>query len=154
PHSTYPDNWPWYNNDFIGCGNYVSNTWRPTAATLRVANKKHPVTRGLPPTFRSAPNEWYRWQFDLRNNPDIDILAIIDSSSFPLGTGPKPQEIWHSGYYPVVWSNKKYRMVYVNMGHNDMDYENKTNKALSSTFSSPMQNKLIINALLWLGKNH
>ncbi|AHF15462.1 ThuA domain-containing protein [Niabella soli] len=152
PNSTYPDNWSWYNNDFLGCGNYVSNTWRPTAAILRVADKKHPVTKGLPSTFRSAPNEWYRWQHDLRNNPDIDILAAIDSSSFPLGTGPKPQEIWHSGYYPVAWSNKKYRMVYVNMGHNDMDYENKTNKELSSTFSSPMQNKLIINALLWLGR--
>ncbi|WP_245645907.1 ThuA domain-containing protein [Niabella ginsenosidivorans] len=154
PQSAYTDDWPWYNNDFLGSGNYVSNTWRPTAAVLRVAEKKHPVTKGLPPTFRSAPNEWYRWQYDLRNNPDIDILVAIDSSSFPLGTGPKPQEIWHSGYYPVVWSNKKYRMVYVNMGHNDIDYENKTNKELSFTFSSPVQNKLLINALLWLGKKN
>jgi len=28
-------------------------------------------------------------------------------ASFPLGTGPKPYEIWHSGYYPVVWTNKR-----------------------------------------------
>lgn len=41
---------------------------------------------------------------DLRQNPDIDILLSIDSTSFPLGTGPKPHEIWHSGYYPVVWT--------------------------------------------------
>jgi hypothetical protein len=39
------------------------------------------------------------------------------------------------------------------MGHNDMDYEHKTNKELSQTFTSPDQNKLILNALLWLGKN-
>ena len=32
-----------------------------------------------------------------------------------------------------------------------MDYENKTNKELSSTFSSKFQNQLIIDALLWLG---
>ncbi len=152
PHSAYPDNWPWYNTTFLGCGNYSSNTWRPTPAILRVIHKGHPVTKGLPVTFRSAPNEWYRWQYDLRNNPDIDILVTIDSSSFPLGTGPKPEEIWHSGYYPVVWSNKKYRMVYVNMGHNDIDYENKTNKELSFTFTSPAQNQLLINALLWLGQ--
>jgi hypothetical protein len=38
------------------------------------------------------------------------------------------------------------------MGHNDMDYENKTNRQLSSTFSETLQNKLIIDALLWLGK--
>jgi hypothetical protein len=69
-----------------------------------------------------------------------------------LGTGPKPDEIWHSGYYPVVWTNKKYRMIYMNMGHNDMDYENHTNKELSSQFSSEMQNKLIIDGLLWLGR--
>ena len=42
-------------------------------------------------------------------------------------------------------------MLYLNMGHNDMDYENKTNKQLSSTFSSKVQNQLIIDALLWLG---
>ena len=42
-------------------------------------------------------------------------------------------------------------MLYVNMGHNDIDYENKTNKQLSSSFSSDDQNKMIIDALLWLG---
>nr|HPH47536.1 ThuA domain-containing protein [Chryseolinea sp.] len=52
---------------------------------------------------------------------------------------------------PVVWTNTKYRMIYFNMGHNDMDYENKTNKALSSSFSSEDQNTFITNALLWLG---
>ncbi len=87
------------------------------------------MTNGLAGTLSSAPSEWYRWEKDLRANSDIQILLSIDPSSFPLGTGPKPHEIWHSGYYPVVWTNKRYRMVYMNMGHNDMDYENKTNTA-------------------------
>jgi uncharacterized protein len=43
-------------------------------------------------------------------------------------------------------------MIYLNMGHNDIDYENKTNKQLSSTFSSTSQNQLIIQSLLWLGR--
>ncbi|HEX9959042.1 MAG TPA: ThuA domain-containing protein, partial [Fibrella sp.] len=90
---------------------------------------------------------------DLRANPDIDILLAIDPASFPLGTGPKPHEIWHSGYYPVVWTNKKYRMIYLNMGHNDIDYEHKTNADLSATFGNPSQDKLIINSLLWLGRS-
>ncbi|WP_288428891.1 ThuA domain-containing protein [uncultured Spirosoma sp.] len=149
--STYPQNWDWYHNQFLGSGQYGSNTWRPTSAVLRVEDRKHPVTRSLPRTFKTAPNEWYRWSNDLRKNPDIDILLAIDSTSFPLGTGPKPHEIWHSGYYPVVWTNKRYRMLYLNMGHNDIDYEHGTNKALSSTFSSPDQNQLILNGLLWLG---
>jgi hypothetical protein len=149
--SDYPQNWNWYHNEFLGSGSYVSNTWRPVSAILRVEDKNHPVTRHLPATFKSSPSEWYRWSNDLRTNPDIDILLAIDSSSFPLGTGPKPNEIWHSGYYPVAWTNKKYRMVYFNMGHNDIDYEHKTNRELSFTFGNRIQDQLIINTLLWLG---
>lgn len=151
--SAYPQNWDWYHNKFLGSGAYVSNTWRPTSATLRVEDNIHPATRNLPITFNSAPNEWYRWSNDLRKNPDIKILVAIDSSSFPLGTGPKPWEIWHSGYYPVVWTNIHYRMIYMNMGHNDMDYDGGTNKTLSSTFQSKAQNELILHALLWLGRS-
>jgi hypothetical protein len=149
--SQYPQNWDWYHNEFLGTGSYVSNTWRPVSAVLRNEAPDHPVLKGLPATLRSAPSEWYRWEHDLRQNRDIQILLSIDPSRFPLGTGPKPNEIWHSGYYPVVWTNKRYRMVYMNMGHNDMDYENKTNRELSSTFSEEAQNTLITQALLWLG---
>jgi hypothetical protein len=150
--STYPQDWDWYHNQFLGSGSYASNTWRPTSAVLRVENRSHPATKNLPKTFKSSPNEWYRWEEDLKANTDIEILLSIDAASFPLGTGPKPQEIWHSGYYPVVWTNKKYKMIYVNMGHNDIDYENGTNKELSFTFENKTQNRLIIDALLWLAK--
>lgn len=145
------EDWDWYHNNFLASGEYKSNTWRPTSAVLRVEDPNHPVTKGLPVTFKSAPNEWYRWKNDLRTNSDIKVLLSIDPSSFPLGTGPKTNEIWHSGDYPVVWSNVKYKMIYMNMGHNDMDYEHKTNKQLSSTFQSEAQDQLIINCLLWLG---
>ena len=40
--------------------------------------------------------------------------------------------------------------MYLNMGHNDMDYENKTNNQLSFTFNNEIQNKLIIDGLVWL----
>jgi hypothetical protein len=150
--SKFPQNWDWYHNDFLGGGSYVSNTWRPTSAVLRVEDRKHPATEGLPQTFASAPNEWYRWSNDLRKNRDIKILLSIDPSSFPLGTGPKPHEIWHEGYYPVVWTNTRYRMVYMNMGHNDIVADTKSGKEYSNTFGSEAQNKLILNSLLWLGR--
>jgi len=150
-NSAYPENWNWYHNSFLGSGAYGSNTWRPTSAILRVEAPDHAATRNLKPTFRSSPNEWYRWSKDLRQNKDIRILLSIDSSSFPLGTGPKPSEIWHSGYYPVAWTNTRYRMVYMNMGHNDIDYEHNSNKELSFTFDNPEQNTFILNSLLWLG---
>ncbi len=150
-----PSKWPWYYNDFLGSGSYKGNTWRPTSAVLRVEDRKHPATRRLPRTFRSSPNEWYSWRNDLKANPDIKVLLSIDPASFPLGTGPKPHEIWYDGYYPVVWTNTKYKMLYVNMGHNDIDYEHKydnTNRTLSWQFVNKTQNKLIIDALLWMGK--
>jgi hypothetical protein len=149
--SDYPQDWDWYHNQFLGSGQYKSNTWRPTSAVLKVEDRSHPACRHLPETFKSSPNEWYRWENDLRTNTDIKILLSIDPASFPLGTGPKQSEIWQGGYYPVVWTNTKYKMVYVNMGHNDMDYEHKTNKELSFTFDNETQNRLIIDSLLWLG---
>lgn len=155
--SACPQNWDWYHRQFLGAGEYVSNTWRPTSAVLRVEDTNSPATKHLPKTFKSAPNEWYRWSNDLRTNADIKILLSIDPASFPLGTGPKPHEIWHEGYYPVVWTNKKFKMIYFNMGHNDMDYEHKfdhTNRTLSFTFDNPIQDRLILDSLLWLGRNH
>jgi hypothetical protein len=151
--SGYPQNWDWYHNQFLGSGEYVSNTWRPTSAILRV-EASHPATAQLPETFSSAPNEWYRWKNDLRKNPDIKVLLSIDPKSFPLGTGPKPYEIWHEGDYPVVWTNVRYKMIYLNMGHNDMDYEHKfdnSNKTLSYTLANETESRLVLNSLLWLG---
>ena len=79
------------------------------------------------------------------------MLLSIDPASFPLGTGPKPHEIWHSGDYPVVWTHQKYRMIYFNMGHNDFDFDSKPNKELSFTFGNETQDKLVLKSLLWLG---
>ena len=150
--SDFPQNWYWYHNEFLGSGEYKGNTWRPTSAILRVEIRKHPLTKHLPAMFASSPNEWYSWKNDLRKNPDIEVLISIDPSSFPLGTGPKQWEIWHEGDYPVVWTNKKYRMLYINMGHNDIDYDRSTNKELSFTLNNPIQNKLIINTIRWFQK--
>lgn len=149
--SAYPQNWDWYHKEFLGAGQYKGNTWSPTTAELRVEDRKHPAVRRLPKLFTASPNEWYSWELDIRKNPDIKVLISIHSTSFPLGTGPKSHEIWHEGYYPVVWTNKNYRMLYINMGHNIIDYENKTNKELSFTFDNKIQNKLILDGLIWLG---
>ncbi|MBS1531146.1 MAG: ThuA domain-containing protein [Bacteroidetes bacterium] len=150
--SEFNSDWDWYHYQFLGSGQYKSNTWHPTSAILRnETGKSHPVTNDMPATFKTSPNEWYRWEKDLRQNPDIRILFSIDSTSFPLGNGPKQSEIWRSGYYPVVWTNKNYKMVYFNMGHNDMDYDGHTNETLSHTFESPMEAKLILEALIWAG---
>jgi hypothetical protein len=149
--SAFDQNWDWYHETFLGSGEYKGNTWRPTNAQLKVEQPDHAFTKNIPIVFSAAANEWYSWKNDLRKNKDIKVLLSIDNSSFPLGTGPKPYEIWHSGDYPVAWTNTKYRMLYINIGHNDMDYDGGTNQTLSSSFSSEMQNRFILNCLFWLG---
>ena len=81
-----------------------SNTWGPTTAVLKVEDRTHPSTTDLPATFTSAVSEWYSWSNDLRQNPDIKILASVDPSSFPSGTDPN--QSWYSGYYPILWTNR------------------------------------------------
>jgi hypothetical protein len=145
--SQQPTNWSWYHDTLYGSGEYKSNTWRPTSAFLKREDSTTPYTAGMPALFKASPNEWYRWKNDLKTKKDIKILYSIDPSSFPLGTGPKPEEIWHDGYYPVVWTNVKYKMLYLNMGHNDLNSPENNGKD-SETFANDIQNKLIINAML------
>lgn len=139
--------WPWYHNTFLGKGNFVNNTWEPTTAVLKVETRTHPSTLRLPERFTSSVSEWYSWSRDLRQNPDIQVLASVEESSFPLGTDPNQQ--WRSGYYPIMWTNKNFKMIYANFGHNAMDYPN--NRPTSSTFASATQNNFLIDSLLWLG---
>ena len=150
--SVYNQDWDWYHQTFIGAGEYKSNTWRPTSAFLQNEKNHLSFTHHIPKVFYSAPSEWYRWKNDLRKNADITVLLSIHPKSFPLGTGHKVGEFWHDGDYPIAWTNKKYKMIYFNFGHNDMDYGG-TNRTLSSTFSSKIQNKYILKSLLWLGVN-
>jgi hypothetical protein len=146
--SAYTDNasaWSWYYNTFLGSGNFVTNTWEPTTAVLKCEDRTHPSTLRLPNTFTSAVSEWYSWSNDLRKNSNIKVLCSVDNSSFPLGTS----QVWTSGYYPIIWTNKNYKMVYANFGHNAMNYA--TNVGLSSTFASQTQDNFIIDAIMWLG---
>ncbi|MFJ5263659.1 ThuA domain-containing protein [Streptomyces sp. NPDC088387] len=145
--TTSANSWPWYYNQFLGSGNFRSNTWGPTTSVLRVENRTHPSTVNLPATFTSSVSEWYSWSNDLRQNPNISILASVDPSSFPLGTDPN--QTWYSGYYPILWTNTQYKMLYANFGHNAMDYANNT--PLSSTFASATQNRFLLDGLKWLG---
>jgi type 1 glutamine amidotransferase len=145
--NTTPSYANWFHNDFLGTGRFVSNSWGPTAETLKIENRTHPSTVHLPATIQSAVSEWYSWQNDLRQNPDISILASMDPSTFPIGTDPN--QTWYSGYFPIMWTNKNYKMLYANFGHNAMNYD--TNTALSSTFASADQNRFMIDGLLWLG---
>ncbi|QIQ06492.1 ThuA domain-containing protein [Streptomyces liangshanensis] len=139
--------WSWYYNDFLGSGNFKSNTWGPTTATIKVDDRTHPTTVGLPGTFTSSVSEWYSWTNNLRTRPGIKVLSSVDPVSFPLGTDPN--QSWYSGDYPITWTNTNYKMIYANFGHNAMNYS--TGQTLSSTFGSATQNRFVLDSLKWLG---
>src|ERR1700730_17760228 len=127
-------NWPWF-VDFLGGGVFYSNSWPPLPAKLTVDDRQNPVTKDLPGSFASPDNEWYIWKPSPRLNRNVRVLVTLDPSNYPIGF----KDVLTSGDLPVVWTNTKYRMLYMNMGHGD------------KIFTSPIQNKLIENATLWLG---
>src|SRR5712672_1797761 len=127
-------NWPWF-VDFLGGGVFHTNSWPPLPAKLTIDDHLHPVTKQLPGSFASPDNEWYIWKPSPRLNKNVRVLVTLDPSNYPIGF----KDALASGDLPVVCTNTKYKMLYMNMGHGD------------KIFRSPIQNKLIENATLWLG---
>jgi uncharacterized protein len=145
-----PADWDWYFNQFLAMGSYKNNTWAPTTAVLTVEDTSHFITKGFPKKFTAPVNEWYGWNNDLRQNADIKVLCSIHDDSYPLGTGTGSggsSEIWQkgSGYHPIIWTNKKYKMLYSNIGHDDVNYS--TRVGLTKTFDTLQYAKLVLNAI-------
>lgn len=126
--------WPWF-VQFLGGAVFYGNNWPPLPAMLDVDDKTSPVTRHLPAHFLSPANEWYSWLPNPRANKDVKVLLTLDPSNFPLGF----KDTLTGGDIPVAWTNTRYRMIYMNMGHGD------------KIFSNEQQNQMFEDALQWLG---
>jgi len=125
--------WPWFVS-FLGGGVFYGNNWPPLPATLTVDDKANPIAKGLPAAFLVPSNEWYIWKPSPRLNKDVKVLLTLAPSNYPLGF----KDTIEGGDLPVVWTNTRYRMLYMNMGHGD------------KIFDSSTQNRLFENAILWL----
>ena len=126
--------WPWFVH-FFGDAVFYNNSWPPLPAKLIVDDPKHPVTRRLPVHYTAPINEWYGWQPNPRQNKDVKVLLTLDPANFVLGK----KDRLRSGDIPVAWTNTRYHMLYLNMGHGD------------HIFDSPIQNRLFEDAINWLG---
>jgi type 1 glutamine amidotransferase len=125
--------WPWF-ADFLGTV-FSGNSWPPLPATLIVDDLNHPASRGLPSSFVSPDNEWYSWEPTPRKNANIQVLMTLAPSNYPLGF----KDTLGGGDVPAAWTNKKYKMIYANMGHGSKVLDSKT------------QNQFFENSVLWLG---
>ncbi|HEY4358929.1 MAG TPA: ThuA domain-containing protein [Acidobacteriaceae bacterium] len=128
--------WPWFVS-FLGGGVFYGNNWPPLPATLNVDNGNHPATQRLPKTFVAPANEWYIWKPSPRLNKDVQVLVTLSTQNYPLGL----KDTINGGDVPVVWTNTRYRMLYMNMGHGDR------------IFTSPVQNRFMEDSVLWIGKS-
>lgn len=126
--------WPWF-VDFLGGSVFYTNNWPPLPARLTIDDREHPVAAHLPAEFISPDNEWYIWKPGPRLNQSVRVLATLAPSNYPIGF----KDVIRGGDLPVVWTNTKYKMLYINMGHGD------------KIFTSPIQNRLFENGVVWLG---
>jgi uncharacterized protein len=129
--------WPWF-VDFLGGAVFYSNNWPPLPAKLIVDDHTSPITAGLPDFYDAPANEWYLWKPSPRLNKSVRVLLTLAPSNYPLGV----KDVLTEGDLPVVWTNTKYKMIYMNMGHGE------------KIFGDATQNKLFANAILWLGSKH
>ncbi len=125
-------NWPWFVT-FLGNGVFYCNNWPPQPVLLET-DKQHPVTKNLPESFVAPASEWYMWTPSPRCGKNIEVLLSISPKNYPLGI----KDVVKHGDFPVVWTNRKYRMIYLNMGHGDEEYQDATQKLL------------FINAFRWI----
>jgi type 1 glutamine amidotransferase len=126
--------WTWF-NQLMGGAYFHSNNWPPLPAKVIVEDRTHPVTKRLPATFISPPGEWYQWEPSPRLSKDVKVLISLAPENYPLGV----KSYITSGDTPVVWTNTKFKMLYMNMGHGD------------KIFSNRDQNNMITDAMMWLG---
>ena len=68
------------------------------------------MTKGLPANYDAPANEWYQWKPSPRLNKNVRVLVTSDPSNYPIGV----KDVITSGDMPVVWTNTKYKMIYMN----------------------------------------
>lgn len=125
--------WPWF-NQFLGAGTFLCNTWPPQPALLEVNVPDHPVTKNLPAQFVAPRCEWYMWNEGATTRDNVDVLLSVPPKNFPIGI----KDVVSFGDFPIVWTNRNYRMIYLNMGHGNDEFTDAT------------QNLLFVNALRWV----
>jgi type 1 glutamine amidotransferase len=104
--------WPWYGR-LIG-GRFTSHPPGTPQGTIRVVDRKHGATKGLPATMRRV-DEWYYFE---DYNPEVNLLVTLD----PQSIGEKDVNP-----NPVSWSHEFEggRVFYTAMGHTTESYSDR-----------------------------
>jgi type 1 glutamine amidotransferase len=109
PNSKY---WEWFEH-FMGDVTYSPHP-AFQKATLIFEDRNHPATKNMPPSIEIS-DEWYEWNKSVRGN--VRVLARADESTYKQN---KPM-----GDHPLIWTNEKYNMIYIGVGHDTSLCKNK-----------------------------
>ena len=124
--------WEWFSNLLGGIRfeNYIEPL---TDGTVCVEDASHPVMAGVPASFVIPEDEFYTYDKNPRENPDVHVLATVDEDSYTLNTSVK------MGDHPAIWTNtaKEGRNVYFQFGHSPKLADNEAFKTL------------LLNAIHW-----
>ena len=146
--SKYEQNWPWYYRSFL---RWVNIKTIPDQQP-RFWNWKYGSS-----VFKQYTSYFFT---SISNNfpvgksyTDINFKSYYPSLAFLWDESPNLQK-YGIQVVPIAWTNSNYKMVYCNFGHNDMNYEGKTNKTLDRPTFSGMSKIIYFECLLWLGSFH
>ncbi|MFL5972359.1 MAG: ThuA domain-containing protein [Gaiellaceae bacterium] len=106
------DGWEWY-------GRLLGTRFRShpqiQRAAVRVSNRKHPSTSGLPANWLRV-DEWYN--FTRNPRPAVEVLARLDEASYAPGDGAMGAD------HPIAWAHSFQggRSWFTGGGHTDESY--------------------------------
>jgi uncharacterized protein len=131
--------WGWYTGSLIGAL-FTQHTMSPQfqTASVTVEDKAHPVTAGLPQTWRRI-EEWYSFEKSPRAKGAGVLLTVDESTYNPVGMFGKDLRM---GDHPAAWKRcmGKGRVFYTVFGHR------------AEAFAEPETKRLLNNALGWAAK--
>ena len=122
--------WEWF-SDFMGSIRFKDYIATFASASVKIEKPDHPITKGLPRTFKIAKDEWYTYDRSPRQN--VTVIASVNESTY------EPPSDKKMGDHPVIWSNRKMkaRNIYIFMGHDPVLFDDKNYRTL------------LQNALMW-----
>jgi type 1 glutamine amidotransferase len=109
--------WEWFEH-FMGDVTYSPHP-KFQKGTLIFEDRTNPATKNMPPSIEIS-DEWYEWNKSARGA--VHILARADESTYIQN---KPM-----GDHPLIWTNEKYNMIYIGIGHDTSLCRNKDYQVL------------------------
>ncbi len=125
--------WPWFVKFLVGVCS-IATTGLPSRYWSKSTTKNIPLPRICLHIIRGSRQRMVPMDSQPPPEQGRRGTLVLSPKNYPLGI----KDVVNFGDFPIVWSNKNYRMIYLNMGHGDEEFIDGT------------QNLLLVNAFRWV----